>query len=560
MPMTRAAIAQRIADIEATLALPDLPSSVRQLLEQEQQTLRMEDQHLAVQSTVTVSDNARIYGPTVGLNLGTIIYGRTPDADEQRRLVWYLEGLAAKLVALPLRGLDDHLHRGQRLELPGVYVALATESRVVVARGQPAELRHYFNQDNPRHSLKPDYDPDQVLPDQALYRAAGDRDQTEIVLQRALMAVATIQRHQHVVLRGDPGAGKSTFLRHLAWALARRDLDPATTPALPGWEAQRPLLPILLPLRTLAGRLARDGVSDATGYAALRDELHAHCTHQIDDALSAALSRGAALLLFDGLDEVPLAGTPDVADRFTTLRAVQALVRRYAHCPAIVTCRTRAFDAAARAELGWPVETLAPFTLGQVRAFVPAWYRELVAKSQITPEQADRLTTTLLAAIQDAARPRLRTMAETPLLLTLMALVLFNKGELPRDRPQLYERILELLLGQWDQVREGQRLGPAIGQPGWDSSYIRPLLDRLSYQAHAAATSADGRGRLAKSVVRDALCDFFETMHVPQPWETARRCLEYIEQRSGLLLPDGPASFVDAPGALRRAADHAQYR
>jgi len=72
------------------------------------------------------------------------------------------------------------------------------------------------------------------------------------------------------------------------------------------------------------------------------------------------------------------------------------------------------------------------------------------------------------------------------------------------------------------------------------------LLHRLSYQAHAAATSADGRGRLAKSVVRDALCDFFETMHVPQSWETARRCLEYIEQRSGLLLPDGPDSFVCA--------------
>ncbi|MFP4441258.1 MAG: hypothetical protein ACLFVO_28835, partial [Chloroflexaceae bacterium] len=173
MPMTRAAIAQRIADIEATLALPDLPSSVRQLLEQEQWTLRMENQHLAEQSTVNVGDNARIYGPTVGLNLGTIIYGRDPQEDERRRLVWYLEGLAATLVALPLRGLDDHLHRGRHLELPGVYVALATESRVEVARGHPAELRRYFDGDAPNRPLKPDYDPDQVLPDTALYRAAG---------------------------------------------------------------------------------------------------------------------------------------------------------------------------------------------------------------------------------------------------------------------------------------------------------------------------------------------------------------------------------------------------
>ncbi|MCX7792664.1 MAG: SUMF1/EgtB/PvdO family nonheme iron enzyme, partial [Chloroflexaceae bacterium] len=480
----------------------------------------------------------------VGVNLGTIIYGRTPEEDERRRLVWYLEGLAAKLVHLPLRGLDERLSRGQSLELPRVYVALATTHRVEVARGPASQLRAYFQNDDPRRPLKREFDPDHALPDAALYRRdAGSAD--AIVLERALTAVEALRRHRRLILLGAPGSGKSTFLRYLAWALARRELDPERAPPLAGGD-DRALLPILVPLRALAGRIARDGNSNTTVYAALRDELHACCTHQVDDALSAALSRGAALLLFDGLDETPLAGAPGVADRLTTLQAVRAITRRYPACPAVVTCRVRAFTKEVHAELNWPVETLAPFTLGQMRHFVPAWHRELVARGQIDQAQAEGLSARLIAAIEDPARPRLRQMAETPLLLTMMALVLYNRGELPRDRPQLYERILDLLLGQWDLVRDGQSLGQAIGKPEWDSSYIRPLLDRLSYQAHARATSADGRGRLARGDVYTALIDFFQQARVSGPGDAALNCLDYFEQRSGLLVADERDSFVFA--------------
>jgi formylglycine-generating enzyme required for sulfatase activity len=142
--------------------------------------------------------------------------------------------------------------------------------------------------------------------------------------------------------------------------------------------------------------------------------------------------------------------------------------------------------------------------------------------------------------------PKLRTMAQTPLLLTLMAVVLYNKGELPRDRPQLYERILELLLGQWDQVRDGPSLAQAIGLPGWGSERLRPLLDQLSYAAHAGATSADGRGRLDRGTLYAALIDFFQAAAVTGPGEAALRCLAYIDHRSGLLTPDTDDTYAFA--------------
>ncbi|HEY3231610.1 MAG TPA: NACHT domain-containing protein, partial [Roseiflexaceae bacterium] len=550
---------REVAELEAALRMP-LPDAARRQIELTLENLRGEGANLAVANTiahdlnqgaVNLSDDARIDGVAVGVNLGRIIYGRDPQEDERRRLVWYLDALANQLYRLPLRGLEERLAQGDGVALPRVYVTLASESFVEVARGQTRELWRYFQDGKLDQPLTSEYDPDYALPDQAIVRVESlnlprrDERILPLALSRSKLATESVQQRQHLVLLGDPGGGKSTFLRHLAWALAMRGLDQhdeATT--LIGWSDDRQLLPILLPLRSLAGRLARDGAHAMTVYAALRDELLSCNLTQVDDLLRESLHRGAALLLLDGLDEVPPEAADDVANRLTTLQAICSFAQLHPQARVVMTCRVRAFADDLRSLLGWDVETLAPFTLGQIRHFVPTWYAELVAKGQITGEQAGQLEHALIATI--VASPKLRAMAGTPLLLTMMALVLYNKGELPRDRPQLYERILELLLGQWDKVRDGQSLAEAIGLPDWGSERIRPLLDRLSYDAHAGAVSEDGRGRLTRGDVRDALIAFFEAARLPDPWGVARRCLDYFEQRSGLLVPDESASYVFA--------------
>ncbi len=517
---------------------------------------------------VTISDDARINGIVVGVNLGRIIYGRDPQEDERRRLVWYLSRLSAKLYHLPLRGLEERLDQGKGIALPNVYTALADKTRaLLLTKGPAKELTNYFINDEIQNDLKPQYHPDNVLPDEAVVQINGrlinngkqweqlptDRStippDKEISLFRSFFIPEVIQylypKYKQIVLLGDPGSGKSTFFRHFAWALTQRSLDqhyPAS--ALFGWDEQSQVLPVILSLRTLARQLSRAGLHDETTYNAIRDEIQSYNVQQVDDLLSQALHNGVALLLFDGLDEVPLEITATTADRRTTVEAIRSFTLLYPQTRVVVTCRTRAFEDGLRTLLDWPVETIAPFTLGQIRHFIPIWYTELVAKGQMTTDQRDRLSQILLDTI--IARPKIQAMAQTPLLLTMMALVLYNKGELPRDRPQLYERILELLLGQWDQVRDGQSLTEAIGLPDWGSNHILPLLDHLSYEAHAAATSADGRGRLQWGSVHKALIDLFKATRVPQPGDVALRCLEYIEQRSGLLTPDDNGSYIFA--------------
>ena len=442
------------------------------------------DGRIETQGIVNVSGSAHIYGPTIGINLGKVIYERDPREEERRQLVWYLDALANKLYRLPLRGLDNNLEDGDGLAMPRIYVALKT-----TAKGS------------------------------------------------ALQAVSDQPR---MVLLGEPGSGKSTFVRHLAWALAQRVLDPTRSQTLlPQADFGSEQLPLLLPLRTLAQCLDRDGASVASVRAALLTVLREDTGEQAETLLREALHSGAALLLFDGLDEVPLeaiAGT--TASRATVVQAIRDFCQTHPKARALVTCRTRAFDTQCQAMLGWHAETLEPFTHEQMRTFAGAWYGELVMQGQVEPSQAPRLATALMAVIERS--PKLSAMAGTPLLLTMMALVLYNKGELPRDRPRLYEAVLELLLGQWDKMRDGQSLSEAIGLPDWDGMRFRLLLDQLSYQAHLKASSRDGRGRLARGMVYDALIAFFKQAALPEheAWAAAGRCLEYFNQRSGLLVPD----------------------
>jgi formylglycine-generating enzyme required for sulfatase activity/energy-coupling factor transporter ATP-binding protein EcfA2 len=498
------------------------------------------------QGTATINDGA--VGVNVGVNLGRIIYGADLDDQLRKQLVRYLQRLANAKAILQLKGLATNLASG--LDLPAVYVLLATEGLIKVASSDEEKFAMFFNDG----ALKSEYDSEVVLPDTAILeyvRVLGEHSSSEVfplrVLYRSELVAEVVLTNQHLVLCGVPGSGKSTFLHHLAWVLAMRGLDQIDdTTYLSGWNdnGQQRMLPVMLSLRTLAGAIKREGASAATVSAVLCHELTTtYDLRQPDELLDHALSRtGKALLLFDGLDEVPLEATETSADRGTTLVAVRDFARLHAGARVVITCRVRAWTDAFAQELDWPVATIAPLRGGQMRHFVHALYPQLVSKGVITADQAAHYSDSLIAAIFDPHRPRLREMAENPLMLTMMALVR-TRGELPRDRPALYEEILRQLLGQWDVQREGQSLAQVIGDERIGSDQIRTVLDRLSYEAHRDATSEDGRGRISRRDLRLALSEYFAEVKVAGAYEAAQRCIDYFDQRSGLLQPEDDGSM-----------------
>ena len=565
-------LVQQIAALEDALELP-LPEESRRQLETNLRLLRatvvaagdvissnkvggdkVVGDKVELQGAVSVSGSAQV---AVGINLGRILYGADPTDLQRDQLMRYLRRLIAKLQRLPLRGLATHLDDGSGIPLAKVYVMLATENRVIVTEdstsftGYVRSVEQFYQDGERAKLLKADFSPDRALPDRAVmvaepaaHHGRYAREMCSRRLYRALLATEAVHQHRHLVLLGAPGGGKSTFLRHLACTLAQRglDLDARSIPLF-GWDDTTYLLPILLPLRTLAGRIAATGATPASISAALREQMiQEYGTRRPDELLEQSLDRGSVLLLLDGLDEVPLEAIQGTsADRLTTLHAVRTFVEQHPLVRVVLTCRTRAFDASLRACLDWPVETIAPFTLGQIRHFVGDWYKTLIERGSISRELGLAQQQTLIAAIVGSCR--LGDIASTPLLLTMMTLVLSERGELPRDRPLLYERILEQLLGQWDKQRGGQTLSDALNAPNLRSDDLRPILDKLSYEAHVSATSPDGHGQLAAKELRYALAEFLEKVRVSGAWESAGRCLAYFNERSGLLQPEDDGLF-----------------
>jgi formylglycine-generating enzyme required for sulfatase activity/energy-coupling factor transporter ATP-binding protein EcfA2 len=547
-------LAQKIHDLEKVIET--LPPEFRAPLEATLQTLIAQQQQLITDVQVeqpetqplsdirnlppTITNNGHMEGVVVAVNHGTITYTGTAEENVYQKQLHYLERLSHALYHAPLRGLEKRLDQGEGIALPQIYVMLATTDNTKDI-DKDTNIDIYFEDGDIFGYANLDYSSDWALPDIAVniyYDYVGPLELERIRIQQQYLVTDKIQEHSRLILCGEPGSGKSTFIRHFAWVLATQQ-EKTQTPILAPPEGNTYYLPIILPLRSLAGFLARDGLGSRTVFDAFVAELRAYDVVQAEDMLEAALAQNTTFLLLDGLDEVPVEEIPNHSvSRGTTLRMIRDFLRQYPMPRAVITCRTRAFDQSLEEELDWPKTVIAPFTLGQIRHFVPAWYQELVRCGQLTSSQAYDMTQRLLDTI--ISSPKLQEMASTPLLLTMMALVVFNNGVLPRDKPQLYERILELLLGQWDKVRDGQSLGEAIGLPDWGSERIRPILEQLSFDAHRMASSEDGRGRLQRSQVRDAIEQFFcnAGMRPKDAAAMAVTCLDYFNHRSGLLVPD----------------------
>jgi energy-coupling factor transporter ATP-binding protein EcfA2 len=258
-----------------------------------------------------------------------------PSAAQRELIADYLASLARRCDQLRLRGVVDwERKRGKApgFTLSQVYITLAADAWVTLREGDPDALE----QERAGH------DPDEVLPQDALRvvpahglggaalpqrrgRRGTARDDAEFAaaLQRPLLLTEALSERHCVVLLGGPGSGKSTFLRHLAVALARAEAD---GPAIPGWDAG-PLLPVFASLGGFAAWLQHHP-GTAPNAAALWRYLLDLSEHEtlagLGDELQRAFRRGRLLLLLDGLDEVV-----DPTMRAAVAQAVATLADRH---------------------------------------------------------------------------------------------------------------------------------------------------------------------------------------------------------------------------------------
>lgn len=257
----------------------------------------------------------------------------------------------------------------------------------------------------------------------------------EANLDDARVETAVVQ-NQRLLLRGEAGSGKTTLLQYLAVQCGSgRFAEPL--------DALESAVPFLLQLR----RFGDSGLPQPEDFLKhLMPEFHnviplGWITEQMES--------GRALLLVDGVDEVPS------EERDAARSWLADLCSRFPKARCVVTSRPPAVDAGWLAPEGFVAAELEPMGVADIESFIRHWHD--AAREEAGEEadrlELDRLQSKLIAAVK-SSRP-IRGLATSPLLCAMLcALNRDRRSQLPDDRQELYRIALETLLDRRDVERE----------------------------------------------------------------------------------------------------------
>ncbi|MYQ41157.1 Predicted NTPase, NACHT family domain [Streptomyces sp. LamerLS-316] len=246
-------------------------------------------------------------------------------------------------------------------------------------------------------------------------------------------------RHQHLLITGEPGAGKSTLSSHLAWSLSRIWLREDTSLEAP---VNEPLLPVRIAARTLLGET--NSWSAVLGRAARRTLGHSLIADP-DPGLFRGRVQGARwLVMVDGLDEVA-----DRKSRAEVIRMIALHMRTEGNYRFVLT--SRPLPEGELAPLRGPQVgeyTMEPFGTKELKDFAGKWFAAQYEDRTSARAAAERF-------LEDVGDGRLKELVHNPLLATIAAVnaTIDPTNQLPTSRLSLYQRFFGHLLSRRDGGR-----------------------------------------------------------------------------------------------------------
>ncbi|MFI2617684.1 NACHT domain-containing protein [Streptomyces sp. NPDC018584] len=257
---------------------------------------------------------------------------------------------------------------------------------------------------------------------EATHEHPGEGGGAQVTAERVLA------QHDHVLLRGAAGSGKTTLVQWLAVTAADRTYEHGLTHLIGR-------VPFVLPMR----RIGRPGTELPIPSAFLTAVGCLVAGEQPAGWVERVLRARRGVLLVDGMDEI------SEERRESAKRWLRDLTRTFPGNLWLVTSRPSAVPDKWLDTTGFAELTLSPMGRDDVATFVHRWHRAAGADEPVG--------TALLEAVRAASE--LNRLATNPLMCGMLcALHRERRGFLPQDRKSLYEAALTMLLERRDVERD----------------------------------------------------------------------------------------------------------
>lgn len=337
-----------------------------------------------------------------------------------------------------------------------------------------------------------------------------------------------------LVVLGVPGSGKSTFVKHLALCLAgtgieawNRDTD---LNAISGWTHGE-LTPIYIELRRfVASKHFPQNINEKPNADHLWNYIQAEILGAelaaYAEELKLDLLEGQAVLILDGLDEVPYP-QGELNKRQRQLQALaDSLNTRCGQSRIIVASRPYAYE-------GWKLPgfeaiTIADFEDHHRIDLAARLYRESGLDDRTAGAKAKQLNQQL-----EPVDPELK---DRPLFLTLMATIFLKNqgGGLPTRRGALYRQSILLLLERWASSKPGTKsLRELLGAAALEDLYER--LTALAYEVHSRYGDQSGAPEIPNMLLSDTLFKLARHKAGVDPMGL----FAYLSENAGVLVSPG---------------------
>lgn len=416
----------------------------------------------------------------------------------------YLRNLITFCNLLPLTALGDEKSAADSITLENVYINLDTDT---------------FKEDKESKVGK------------------SRKNEMELEIERekknAISCMEAATKEDKLVLLGNAGSGKSSFVKHL---IARQAVVlKEGKPALEGFSPD--LIPVYIELRKLSPRLKDLNIDNLArheklkklsdvAFEQLRQEAQERNASEFFSKIEDAFNEGNILLVLDGLDEVPQKLREIV--RLT----VEALIQLHKIKKIIITSRPNAYKKLFD---NFSDYNIALLDEEKIEKFAEEWYNVQLLLQKVNEEEAKQKT-------QDLARRAVREipneMSGNPMMLTCIAIIHKSGRVFPKHRAVLFNEIVDILSSKWQEEKAGVITDAELAEVLKDKKLLRKALEGLAYKTHRSNYEAGGNTDEADLSYEKAYGLLLEPEYFGSG-KLAGAFLDYIYQQSGLFHSHG---------------------